>query len=81
MIYNIDANSQNSPGNFNLSIENGNKAKYNLSFIGHYTNGNKSTKYHYFIKPKSYYWLKVNDTKNTPYKLIRNIPWGIFSPS
>ena len=60
---------------FSLSIQNGTKQQYNLSFIGHYTNGNKSTKYHSYIKPNNHYWLKVNVTKNTPFKLLREILW------
>ena len=66
---------------FSLSIQNGTKQQYNLSFIGHYTNGNKSTKYHSYIKPNNHYWLKVNVTKNTPFKLLREIPWEISFPS
>ena len=62
-------------------VQNGTKAQYNLSFIGHYTNGNKSTKYHSYIKPNNHYWLKVNVTKNTPFKLLREIPWEISFPS
>ena len=77
VIYDIDANGQNFPEGFSLSIKNGTKAQYNLSFIGHYTNGNKSTKYHSYIKPNNHYWLKVNVTKNTPFKLLREIPWEI----
>ena len=80
VIYDIDANGQNFPQSFSLSIQNGTKAQYNLSFIGHYTNGNKSTKYHSYIKPNNHYWLKVNVTKNTPFKLLREIPWEISFP-
>ena len=81
VIYDIDANRQNIPERFSLSIENGTKAQYNLSFIGHYTKGNKSTKYHSYVKPNNHYWLKVNVTKNTPFKLLREIPWEISFPS
>ena len=56
-------------------VQNGTKAQYNLSFIGHYTNGNKSTKYHSYIKPNNHYWLKVNVTKNIPFKLLWEILW------
>ena len=34
-----------------------------------------------YVKPKSYYWLKVNVIKNTPFKLLRNIPWEISFPT
>ena len=81
VIYDIDANGQNFPDGFSLSIKNGTKAQYNLSFISHYTNGNKSTKYHSYIKPNKHYWLKVNVTKNTPFKMLREIPWEIFFSS
>ena len=81
VIYDIDANGQNFLESFSLSIQNGTKAQYNLSFIGHYTNGNKSTKYHSYIKPNNHYWLKVNVTKNTPFKLLREIPLEISFPS
>ena len=80
VIYDIDTNGQNFPESFSLSMQNGTKAQYNLSFIGHYTNGNKSTKYHSFIKPNNHYWLKVNVTKNTLFKLLREIPWEISFP-
>ena len=75
VIYGIETNRQNFCQSFSLSIENEKKAQYNLSFIGHYTNGNKSTKYHSYIKPNNHYWLKVNVTKNTPFKLLRDILW------
>ena len=82
VIYDIDANRQNVSESFiSMSTENGTKAQYNLSFIGHYTNGNKSTKYHSYIKPNNHYWLKVNVTKNTQCKLLREIPWEISFPS
>ena len=74
-------NGQSFPEGFSLSIQNGTKAQYNLSFIGHYTNGNNLTKYHSYIKPNNHYWLKVNVTKNTPFKLLREIPWEISFPS
>ena len=54
VIYDIGANRQNFPESFRLSIENGTKAQYNLSFIGHYMNGNKSGKYHSSIKPNDH---------------------------
>ena len=41
-IYDIDAKRQNFSESYSFSIEYGNKARYNLSFIGHYTSGNKS---------------------------------------
>ena len=82
VIYDIDANRQNVSESFiSMSTENGTKAQYNLSFIGHYMNGNKSTKYHSYIKPNNHYWLKVNVTKKTPCKLLREIPWEISFPS
>ena len=62
---------------FSLSIENGIKAQYNLSFMGHCTDGNKLAKYHSYIKPDNHYCLKVNVTKSTPFKLLREIPWEI----
>ena len=77
-IYDIDANRQNFPQSFSFSIESGTKEQYNLSFIGHYTNGNKSMKYQSYKKPNNRYWLKVNVTKITPFKLLREIPWEIF---
>ena len=67
-------NGQRFPEGFSLSIQNGTKAQYNLSFFGHYTSGNKSTKYHSYIKPNNHYWLKVNVTKKTPFKLFGEIP-------
>ena len=81
VIYDIDANGKNFPKSFSSSKQNGTKTHYNLSFIGHYTNGNKSTKYHSYIKPNNHYWLKVNATKNNPFKLLREIPWEISFPS
>ena len=81
VIYDVDANRQNFPESFSLSIENGTKAQHNLPFIGHYTNRNKSTKYHSYIKSNNHYWLKVNVTKNTPFKLLREIPWEVSFPS
>ena len=78
VIYDIDANRQNFPQSFSFSIESGTKEQYNLSFIGHYTNGNKSMKYQSYKKPNNRYWLKVNVTKITPFKLLREIPWEIF---
>ena len=74
VIYDIDNNGQNFSESFSLSIQNGTKAQYNLSFIGHYTSGNKSTKYHSYIKPNNHYWLKVNVTKKIPFKLLGEIP-------
>ena len=62
-------------------VQKGTKAQHNLSFISHYTNGNKSTKYHSYIKPNNQYWLKVNVTKNTPFKLLREILWKTSFPS
>ena len=69
VIYDIDANRQNFPQSFSFSIESGTKEQYNLSFIGHYTTNKK---------PNNRYWLKVNVTKITPFKLLREIPWEIF---
>ena len=34
-------------------------------------------KYQSYIKPNNRYWLKVNVTKITPFKLLREIPWEI----
>ena len=62
-------------------VQNGNKAQYNLSFIGYYMNGNKSTNYHSYIKPNNHYWVRVNVRKNAPFKLLREIPWEISFPS
>ena len=81
VIYDIDANSQNFPGSFALSIANGTKPQYNLPFVGHYTNGNKSTNYYFYIKPNNYYRLKVNVTKNIPLKLLQEILLEISFPS
>ena len=81
MIYDIDANCQNFPESFSLLTENGIKAQYKFSFIGHYRNGSKSTKYQSYIKPNNHYWLKVSVTKNTPLELLREIPWKISFPS
>ena len=80
-IYDIDANCQNFSESFNLSIENRMKAQYKFSFIGFYTNGSKSTKYQSYIKPNNHYWVKVSVTKNTPFELLREIPWEISFPS
>ena len=49
----------------------------NLPSNGHYTNGNKSTKYHSYIKPNSHCWVTVNTSKNTAFKLLRKTPWEI----
>ena len=38
-------------------------------------------KYYSYIKPNKYYWLKGNVTKNTPFKLLREVPWEISFPS
>ena len=81
VIYDIDTSSKNFPESFSLLMQNGTKAQYNLSFIGHYTKENKSTKYHSYIKPNNHYWLKVNVTKNIPFKLLREVPWEISFPS
>ena len=43
-------------------------------------NGNKSTKYHSYIKPNNHYWRKVNVTKNTPFSLLREILWETSFP-
>ena len=38
-------------------------------------------KYYSYIKPNNHYWPKVNVTKNTPFKLLREIPWETSFPS
>ena len=83
MIYDTEANSQIFPGSFTFPIENRTKAETEPrteSFIRHYANGNKSTKYHSYKKPHNHYWLNVNVSKNLPFKLLREIPWEISFP-